>query len=130
MKRTSKFFVVMLLAGMVSVASAGIFACEIDCATAHALQAIGHAEPCGGHGHMPSHAPSNDKGGQQHTGHSHSRIIAAAHASVQRTTLQQIGILPQPGGASALPRLTCTERIDFAAAKPPSLAFTIPVLRI
>jgi hypothetical protein len=130
MKRTSTFCAVMLLVVTLSAASAGIFACQIDCAIAPAPQPMGHTDSCGGHGHMPGHAPANDSKGQQHAGHSHSRIIAASHGSFQRTTLQQSGILPQPGGLSALDGLNHFQVSGISSAKSPSLIFTTPVLRI
>jgi hypothetical protein len=128
MKRTFTFCAVMLVVVTLSAASAGIFACEIDCVIAPAPQPVGHAGSCAGH--MPNPAPANGNSGKQHSGHSHNRIIAAAHGSVQRTTLQQNGILPQADGVRALPRLNYSGLSDFAAAKPPSLIFTAPVLRI
>ncbi|HUK31232.1 MAG TPA: hypothetical protein VLV89_08975 [Candidatus Acidoferrum sp.] len=130
MNRTSTFCAVMLLVIMLCAASAGTFACQIDCVITSAPQSMGHAESCGGHVHMPGHAPTNEKGGHQHAGHSHNRIIAAAQESAQRTTLQQIGILPQYSGASALPHLNVSQRGELASAKIPSLIFTTPVLRI
>jgi hypothetical protein len=129
MKSASTFCLVMLIVATLAAASAGIFACEIDCAIAPTPQPMGHAESCGGHAHMPGHAPANDSRGQR-TGHSHNRIIAAAHVSVQRTTLQQTGILPQASGGSAMDRLNYFQGNEFATAKPPSLIFTTPVLRI
>jgi hypothetical protein len=82
-------------------------------------------------GHNPMHAPGNDKGGHQHAGHSHTRIVAAAQSGAQQTSLQQTGALPQiPSGAIALASANRTMQIGIAMAKSPSLLFATPVLRI
>ncbi|HEV3220058.1 MAG TPA: hypothetical protein VGZ48_09820 [Candidatus Acidoferrales bacterium] len=132
MKRTPTICAVLMLVSTLSVASAGIFACQIDCALTPAAPPMSHAGGgCGSHAGMPLHTPGNDKGGHQHAGHSHSRIIAATHGSSVRISLQQIGNLAHvAGGAVLTADANSTLWGELAAAKSPSLIFTSPVLRI
>ena len=127
MRLATTFCAVISLVIALSFVEAGVFACQIDCAVASAPAARSHAGSCNGHNHMPGH----DNSPQQHTGHTHSKIIAATQSSFQRTTLQRAGLLPQTGEtASALARANCAPRFDMATAKSPSPIFTTPVLRI
>ncbi len=131
MRGTITSCAVTLLVMALSVASAGAFACQIDCAMTPAAPLTRYASTCGGRADMPGHMPDHDKGGHQHAGHTHNRILAATHGSMQQTTLQQIGLWPQTAGTfSALADVNRTHGSDIATAKPPSLIFTTPVLRI
>jgi hypothetical protein len=135
MSRTPTICAVSLLVMALSVASAGAFACQIECAVAPTAPPAGHTASCGGHTeaqrHGPVHLPGNDKGGHQHSGHSHTRIIAAAQGSAQQTALHQTGVLPQiTGGVIAPASENHAQGIGIASAKSPGRLFTPPVLRI
>jgi hypothetical protein len=127
MKAKTTFCVVTLLVVALSIASAGAFACQIDCAVSPAPPPISHADVCGGQ----THAPSHNSGGHQHRGHTHSRIIAAAHSGFQQINLQQAGLLLHT--ASNIPAFAGANRAHgnhVVTAKSSSPNFTAPVLRV
>ncbi len=131
MKRTPTNCAVTMLVIALSVAGAGAFACQIDCAVMPAAPPMNHAGACGGHGDMPGHTPDRDHGGHQRSGHTHSRIMAAAQSSNHKMSLHQGGLLPHNARSySALGGEYHPQLDAFTTAKSPGLIFNALVLRI
>jgi hypothetical protein len=135
MSRTTTFCAVIVLVVALSIASAGAFACQIDCVVAPAAPPASHTGSCGNHagmpGHNPAHMPGNSNTGHQHEGHSHTRIVAAAQSIFQQASLQQTGLLPQIAtGLVASAGASHTQAAGIVTTRSPSFLFTTPVLRI
>jgi hypothetical protein len=127
MARTPTFCAATVLVMALSIASVGALACQIDCAVAPAPTPMSHTDSCGGH----TDAPAHDNGSRQHNSHSHARIIAAAHSTYQRTTLQQSGLLPRVvDEISALAGANCAQGIDTATTRSSRPFFATLVLRV